>query len=84
MASHQDDVDLDRVLRDPQCAREWISFYDWGPGERPKYIVYGLDGKIYLDSMTDDEAVCAALILLAEYKKTWFRVKRMLEEIEVH
>jgi hypothetical protein len=84
MASHQDDVDLDKVLKDPQCARDWLKYYDWGPDGPPIYIVYGIEGKIYLENMTDDEAVTAAYIILSEEKIKWFKVKRMLEEIEVH
>lgn len=65
MGSRRQDVDLEIVLRDPKCAREWIRTYNWGC-KRPEYIVFGADQKIHFATMTDDEAVFAANLILRD------------------
>lgn len=66
MGNRRQDVDLELVLTNPKCAREWIRTYRWDATGRPKYVVWGLDRKIWLDKMDDDEAVMAAFIILRE------------------
>ena len=68
MGSRRQDVDLELVLRHPRCAREWIDTYKWDALGRPNYLVWGLDRKIFLDSMDDDEAVMAAFIILKDWE----------------
>jgi hypothetical protein len=85
MASRREDVDLDIVLNDPKCARNWIEKFDWGQLAAPKYVVFGIDDKIHLESMTDAEAVIAAHIILNDVERPMnFRTKELLDEIEVH
>lgn len=85
MAARREDVDLVIVLNNPRCAREWIAHFDWGPLDAPKYIVFGIDDKIYLDNMTDEEAVVAAHIILHDVEIPMnFRTKELMDEIEVH
>lgn len=68
MGSRREDVDLELVLEDPKCAREYIRNFDWGLPDPPKYIVTGLDEKIWFDNMSDRDAVCAAKIILREWE----------------
>jgi len=64
MAGRREDVDLDLVLLDPAQARHYIAHFNWDLPGPPKYVVYGLEDKIYLENMTDEEAVLAALVIL--------------------
>lgn len=75
MAGRKEDVDLELVLQVPDCARQWVSAFDWdGFACPPQYMVYGVDGKVYLDQITDkervtdDQAVMAALLILRGYE----------------
>jgi hypothetical protein len=85
MAARHEDVDLEIVLNDPKCARQWIKDFDWGRLEAPKYVVFGIEDRIYLGQMTDAEAVLAAHIILRDVEIPMnFRTKELLEETEVH
>lgn len=75
MASRREDVDLNIVLDDPQCARDYLEHFEWGYGP-PDYVVHGIDEKIYLANMSDSEAVLAAHIVLHE----WHMKRAMLEK----
>jgi len=79
------DVDMDLVLNDPICAREYIEEFDWSPLDPPKFVVWGADEKIYFASMSDKEAVIAAHIILRDVEKPReYRKKKLLEGIEIH
>lgn len=76
MGAGHEDVDLRLLLRDPKIAREWIKDYN-RQRERArlsplKYIVldYYLETRrtVYLDQMTDREAVDAALHMLLNWE----------------
>ncbi len=85
MAARREDVDLELVLNDPKCARKYIHEFDWYPLEAPKYIVFGIEDKIYFEKMTDEEAVIAAHIILRDIDIPMvFRTKELLAELEVH
>lgn len=66
MPSRREDVDLELVLRHPGCARKWILEYKWDADPAPKYVVFGIDEKIFFEHMTDEEAVRAAFIILRD------------------
>lgn len=74
----REDVDLELVLRDPRCAREWIKAFNWEFIETPKYIVFGLDERIYFDKMTDEEAVFAAKLILRDVE-----IPRVIRELNL-
>lgn len=85
MAGRREDVDLHLVLQDPVCARKYIKDFDWGVPNPPKYIVFGLEEKISFETMTDAEAVRAALIILKDIEIPMsFRTKETLDEVDVH
>lgn len=85
MGCRRQDVDLEIVLKDPKCAREWIRTYNW-ECQTPEYIVFGADQKIYFQKMTDTEAVFAAALILRDIEiKRVMRRKGMAEALgEVH
>lgn len=66
MATRREDVDLELVLRHPRCAREWVQKYKWDVSPPPRYVVFGIDEKIFFENMTDDQAVRAAFIILRD------------------
>lgn len=66
MAGRKEDVDLRLSLENPENARAYIDQFDWGLPEPPRYVVFGLDEKIWFANMTDEEAVRAALIILQD------------------
>lgn len=85
MAGRKEDIDLDLVLQDPNCARLYIAHFDWGLPDPPKYVVYGIEDKIWFENMSDDEAVRAALIILNDVQKQMdWRTKETMAELEVH
>lgn len=89
MGARREDVDLEIVLKDPKCAREWIRNYDWGH-ETPTYINVHFDGlnieKILLESMTDQQVILVAKTILYEIEIERVKnQKAMAEELgEVH
>lgn len=66
MGPRRKTVDLAIALEDPSEARKYIAEFDWNTPEPQKYIVWGLDEKIYFDNMSDAEAVFAAKMILRE------------------
>lgn len=66
MAGRRESIDIRLKILKPDGAREFIKSVDWGPLERPKYIVFGIDDKIHLDNMSDSEAVIAAHHILQD------------------
>lgn len=82
MSYSRDQVDLDLVLDDPNCARAWVEAYDWGTTEPPKYVVWGVDQKIHLSEMTNEEAVLAAHIILHDVEKKRAMREKSLERYE--
>lgn len=79
MGHRREDVDLELVLRNPRCARAWIDGFRWDDIGRPQYLVWGIDRKIYLDNMDDDEAVMAAFILLLNQE-----IPRVVTELQLY
>ena len=57
--------DIAKAVEDPKYARKFVSEYKWD-GEPPKYIVWGIDQKVYLHDMSDAEAVFVAKTILRE------------------
>ncbi len=80
MGCRRQDVDLELILQDPKCAREWIRTYNWDC-DPPKYIIFGLDQKITFENMTDAEAVFAATMILRDVEMK--RVLRRKKEAEI-
>lgn len=73
--------DLFIALTDPKNARAYIANFDWGDLDAPKYVVWGVEEKIWFEKMTDDEAVIAALIILRDVEiPQAHRVSQMLDE----
>jgi hypothetical protein len=66
VGSKREDVDLELLLKDPKIARRWVLDYKWDLPDPPKYIVWGVDQKIYLNEMTDEESVLAANLILRD------------------
>lgn len=58
--------DLMASCDDPAFARDFIAKYDWGTPDPPKYVVWGLEEKIWFDKMTDAEACYAAKKIIRE------------------
>lgn len=73
MACRRENVDLMLMLENPVCARKYIADFDWNMPDPPKYIVYGIEEKIWFEKMTDEEAVLAAQIILrdVEIPQVW-------------
>lgn len=66
MGPRRKTVDLAEALEDPLEARKYIANFDWNQPDPPKYIVWGLEEKIWFDKMTDAEAVFAAKMILRD------------------
>jgi predicted nucleic acid-binding protein len=64
MGACRKDVDLEFVLKNPSSARKWIKDFDWEMLQAPEYVVAGVDEKIYLQNMDDEQAVRVAHLLL--------------------
>lgn len=62
--STRDDIDLEQLLQKPAKAREFIKDIDWRPEFKPECVVLGADDVIFLENMTDADAVRAALFIL--------------------
>lgn len=60
----REEIELPSILNDPGKAREFISEIDWTPEYRPEYLVLGGDDMIFLDNMSDVDAVRAAQWIL--------------------
>lgn len=80
MSCNREEVDLELALNKPERARKYIAEFDWGLPDPPKYIVWGLQEKIWFNNMTDEEAVIAAFIILrdVDIPQIW-RTAEMLE-----
>lgn len=85
MGSRRQDVDLELVLKDPKCAREWIRTFNW-ECQPPEYICFGADQKIYFSEMTDEQAVFAAKMILQDIELKRVDKERILAEAlgEIH
>lgn len=59
-----EDVELQRIIKKPVKAREFIDGIDWRPGDKPEVVVLGVDDVIFLNNMTDKDAVRAAEFIL--------------------
>lgn len=72
MGSKREDVDLEIVLKDPKCARQWIEDFNRRLNQPLKYITLNrgleLERTIYFDKMTDQEAVEAAWHLVQDFE----------------
>lgn len=68
MGSRREDVDLWLILADPEEARRYISKYDWNlpPDMRPDKVVLDSGRVIYFKTMTDQDAVVAAMAVLRD------------------
>lgn len=62
--STREDVDLQKLINKPIKAREFIDTIDWRPNIKPEVIVLGPDDIIFLNNMTDKDAVRAAHFIL--------------------
>lgn len=62
----REDFAAERRLQDPDEARLYIRSFDWFPLDPPKWVMLDMDEKIYLDNMTDEEAVVAAIIIFED------------------
>jgi hypothetical protein len=84
MSCSREEVDLEIALKNPERARKYVLEFDWGLPDPPKYVVWGLEEKIYFDNMNDEEAVVAAFIILrdVDIPQNW-RTSEMLE-FELH
>lgn len=82
MGSKREDVDLEIVLKDPACARKWVKTYNWNEPDPPNHIVIdrGLEWErtVYFESMTDDEAVEVAWLILHD-----FEIVRSIQELNL-
>jgi hypothetical protein len=77
----REDIDLELALRKPARAREYIRQFDWGVPDPPDHWPVGVDGRIWFSSMTDKEAVIAALQILIEIERPGaHRISKMLAE----
>lgn len=72
MGSKREDVDLEIVLKNPKCARQWIEDLNKRLTQPLKFITLDrglqVERTIYLDKMTDDEAVEAAWQLVQDFE----------------
>lgn len=90
MGSKREDVDLELVLRDPVCARQWIEDYLKRQTLAPKFIVVEegceIVRTIYFDKMTDDEAVEAAFHILqdSEIRQAVYELNLLDPDRSVH
>ncbi len=66
MASRREDVDLWLVLTNPACARKFIADYQWAcpPEWLPDKVVLDNERVIYFKTMSDEDAVVAAMEIL--------------------
>ena len=60
----RDEVDLDRMIEKPSKAREFIDGIDWRPNGKPEVVVLAENDIIFLNNMTDKDAVRAARFIL--------------------
>jgi hypothetical protein len=60
----RDDIELDKILNNPAKAREFIDTIEWGPEGKPENVVFGVDDVVFLNNMTDKDAVRAAHFIL--------------------
>lgn len=90
MGSSRQDVDLELVLKDPKCARQWIEDFNRRLTEPLKYIVLErgceLERTIRFDKMSDEEAVEVAWHLLQDFevRREVVRLKIARDLNEVH
>lgn len=82
MAGRREDVDLQLVVQDPKCARQYIAHFDWGIPDPPTYVVYGIEDKIFFNNMTDEQAVLAAQIILRDVEIPMAWRTRQMEKWE--
>ncbi len=72
MSSRREDVNLEFVLKDPKCAREWVNAYDWGTPEKPTFLILDpgteWEHTIHFEKMTDEESVLAAQHIFRHYE----------------
>lgn len=62
----KEDIDLWLILGDPKEARQYIEDFDWRMKERPSQIQMDSGRTIYFESMSDEDAVVAAMAILRE------------------
>jgi hypothetical protein len=62
--STREDIDLQKLINKPAKAREFIDTIDWLPNNKPEVIVLGPNDIIFLNNMTDKDAVRAAHFIL--------------------
>lgn len=80
MARSRREIELSISLEDPVRARAYIQSFDWGPVDPPKFVYANLDHVIYLNNMTDYEAVIAAKTLLFDIQiPTEMREKQLVQ-----
>lgn len=60
----RDEIDLEKIIEKPAKAREFINDIDWRPNGKPEVVVLGVDDIIFLNNMTDKDAVRAAKFIL--------------------
>lgn len=62
----KEDIDLWLILGDPVEARKYIEDFDWRLPERPGQITMEGGRTIYFESMSDEDAVIAAMAILRD------------------
>ncbi len=82
MASSRDQCDLWLVLTDPQCARIYISNFDWQDFHIPDRIEVDSGRMIDLVDISDADAVVVASFLLREYQIPREMADKNLEQWE--
>jgi hypothetical protein len=61
---NQEDIDLEKMIKKPEKAREFIESIDWRPELTPTVLVMGENEVIELTNMTDEQAVKVARFIL--------------------
>jgi hypothetical protein len=62
------EVDLALIINDPQKAREFIAGIDWRPDNMPESVNLGGDDIVFLNNLSDTDAVRTAKHLLKYYE----------------